>query len=332
MTRYDDPSSPGPDAPRRTIIAAGLGLIAAASVGGVLEVLLDDAPLDDETVTTEADRVPTSSSVSTPTSPSTDAAGPGSASPSMAPSRSPTATVDFGRIAEDYLRTRPGQAAVAGVNLATGTAVSHRDSSRFTSASIVKVSIVISLLLLDADDELPESSLRPGIRQMITSSDNTAADVLWTRIGGDRGYNRAMDRLGLTDTIAGTGGYWGSTRTSARDQLRVLRALVREDGPLSAARRDYVLDLMRAVAPEQAWGVSAATGRDGTALKNGWLPSRADNGRWVINSIGHLRLDTGEPALLAVLCSGSPSMSAGITTVEHLARAAGAALSGRPPT
>ena len=324
MTRHNHPSPAEPPVPRRAVIVAGMALLTTAAVGGGLELVLDDAPAEDATVTSTADSMTPSPSASSASS------APPATTLSATPSAAPRSTADFSRVAAGYLRTRPGQAAVAGVNLATGAVVGHRDTSRFTSASIVKVGILISLLLLDEDDELPEAALRTQARQMITISDNTAADALWDRIGGDRGYTRVMARLGLTDTVAGTGGYWGATRTPARDQLRVLRALVREDGPLSARQRDYVLDLMRTVTPEQRWGVSAATRRDGFALKNGWLPSRADKGRWVINSIGSLTLDTGDPALLAVLSSGSPSMAAGITTVEHLAGLAGAALTGRP--
>jgi sugar lactone lactonase YvrE len=50
------------------------------------------------------------------------------------------------------------------------------------------------------------------------------------------------------------------------------------------------------------------------ALKNGWLP-RTDG--WVINSIGHVRGGSRD-YVIAVLQSGDPGMSYGITTVEHI--------------
>lgn len=109
---------------------------------------------------------------------------------------------------------------------------------------------------------------------------------------------------------------WGLTRTTARDQLTLLRAVFEEgaDSPLDARSRRYVAGLMERVVPSQDWGVSAADGGSGDrALKNGWLP-RTDSGLWVVHSVGRVRT-----CLVAVLSDGHPTKEAGVAAVEEAA-------------
>lgn len=81
---------------------------------------------------------------------------------------------------------------------------------------------------------------------------------MWSAIGGGAGLAAANRKLGLRSTRPGPGGAWGSTTTSAADQVRLLNALISPRSPLTARHRRYVLSLMSDVTPEQAWGVSAA--------------------------------------------------------------------------
>jgi len=89
---------------------------------------------------------------------------------------------------------------------------------------------------------------------MIHISDNDAATALWDRIGGSSGLTSANRKLGLRNTTAGSGGAWGTTTTSAADQIRILRSLTSSTSPLSAASREYVLGLMAGVTSSQAMG------------------------------------------------------------------------------
>ncbi|MFC9971630.1 serine hydrolase [Spirillospora sp. NPDC127200] len=236
-----------------------------------------------------------------------------------APSFSGRERAALTRVLDRYLDGRAGRLSVAIRDPATGHGYAYGSRLRTATASVVKVDIVLALLLKAQRRGRPLSAHQRSLAaRAVKESDNAATDALWRMIGGGDGLAAAHRRLGLRDTVPGPGGAWGSTRTGAADRLRVLAAL--ESGPLSAANRRYLRGLMEDVAPEQAWGVSAAGGRAGTALKNGWLPRRADGGRWTVNSVGRVTLG-GRAFALAVLSDRNPTMGAGVTAVEHAARA-----------
>jgi hypothetical protein len=69
-------------------------------------------------------------------------------------------------------------------------------------------------------------------------------------------------------------------------------------------------------------GVPRAAG-SGLAVyvKNGWLASVTDRGRWIVNSVGRV-VEPRHDWLVAVLSDRNPSEAAGISLVEHLARTA----------
>ncbi|MEU0333943.1 serine hydrolase [Streptomyces sp. NPDC006193] len=234
---------------------------------------------------------------------------PAAAAPDPAPARSTAAVLDL---------DGPARAPVI-----------HGEDRAYDTASIVKVDILAALLLRaqDAGRGLtPEE--RERAEPMIRRSDNAAANALWRQIGRAEGLAAANERLGLTSTKGGPGAMWGLTRTTASDQIRLLRQVFApEDGvhagpaALNARSRAYIRTLMGQVVPEQAWGVSAAgTEPSGRALKNGWL-RRDTTGRWDVNSIGRVTV-RGHRCLVAVLSDGSASMSDGVSLVERTARAA----------
>ncbi|WP_371673656.1 class A beta-lactamase-related serine hydrolase [Streptomyces sp. NBC_00289] len=203
----------------------------------------------------------------------------------------------------------------------------YGDDVPYDTASIIKVDILAATLLQaqDAGRHLSEQE-RTQAEEMIQHSDNAAANALWRRIGMAPGLEAANKRLGLTSTTGGTGGKWGLTRTTATDQIRLLRAVfdtgwASDAAPagLSEVSRSYIRTQMAHIAVEQAWGVSAASD-SGSALKNGWL-QRTTTGLWDINSVGRITAG-GRHYLVAVLSDGSTSMQGGIALVERAARAA----------
>ncbi|MFF8731906.1 serine hydrolase [Streptomyces sp. NPDC015171] len=210
------------------------------------------------------------------------------------------------------------------------TPVLHGRDRAYDTASIVKVDILAALLLRaqDAGRHLTVSE-RKLAEPMIRRSDNAAANTLWRRIGRADGLAAANKRLGLITTKGGSGGKWGLTRTTASDQIRLLRAVFdsgggaahRGSGGLDAESRTYVRGLMGHVVAEQTWGVSAAGGSAARpVLKNGWL-QRNTTGLWDVNSVGQVTVK-GHRYLVAVLSDGSTSMSDGVSLVERTARAA----------
>ncbi|MFF4758082.1 serine hydrolase [Streptomyces sp. NPDC001292] len=213
--------------------------------------------------------------------------------------------------------------AVAVRHLGSGASAGYGDAV-FDTASIVKVDILAALLLRAQDAGRRLTALeRTCAAAMIESSDNDAASALWRVIGGADGLDAANERFGLTETTGGDGPLWGLTRTTAADQLVLLRQVFgapSERSELSEASRTYLQRLMGRIAPGQDWGVSAAADGPGWALKNGWLP-RGTTGLWVVNSIGRVTAG-GDDYLVAALSSGNPTKERGIALVEEAARAA----------
>ncbi|MFF7161953.1 serine hydrolase [Streptomyces sp. NPDC008086] len=220
--------------------------------------------------------------------------------------------------------------AVLDLDSADQEIASYGTGTTFETASIIKVGI-LAALLLQAQDEGRELTVdeREYAEAMIRTSDNYAADVLWHAIGEAEGLGAANERLGLYSTRGGPGIGWGLTRTTATDQVRLLRAVfargprasVRPPEGLDQASRAYIGHLMGSITDEQDWGVSAAGSRGSRwALKNGWL-QRSTTGLWIINSVGQVTVH-GHRYLVSVLSGGNRSMEAGIALVERAARAA----------
>ncbi|WP_271223626.1 serine hydrolase [Streptosporangium carneum] len=224
----------------------------------------------------------------------------------------------------DRFLARHGGRVTAGVrDLSTGRVYTYRRDLRLPTASTSKVNILMALLLRTPWRKLDEQD-RADARMMIRFSDNAAADRLYERIGLESGLARANRRFGLRNTYAPPGRCvdlycWGITQTSAADQIRLIRALVRGGSPLAEDERERVLHLMARVSPEQSWGISAAACEGSrVSLKNGWLHHVA-NGRWVVVSAGLIR-EAGHDYAVAVLTEDSLSMDVGVAEVEGTAR------------
>ncbi|WP_165975848.1 serine hydrolase [Actinomadura rubrisoli] len=237
------------------------------------------------------------------------------------------------RALDRYMDDRPGALSVSVQEITTGLAFTYKPRLRTATASIIKADIVMALLLRAQQDKRGLTATERSLAERaIKVSDNTAATALWHAIGGSDGLAAANRRLGLRSTKPGPGDAWGSTITSAADQVRLLTALTSSRSRLSAANRRYVRHLMGDVAPEQAWGVSAAAGRGAdVALKNGWLPRHVHGGRWTINSVGIVRA-AGRVFLIAAVSERHATMPDGIQVVEHACSTVARALSRSMPS
>lgn len=186
-------------------------------------------------------------------------------------------------------------------------------TERHETASIVKV-LVLSTVCYRAqksgrDLTAGEKTLADA---MIRFSDNNATSKLWASVGGTVPVQQFADRVGMKHTKAGPGGTWGITLTTAPDQILLMNEIVWQGKLLQEKYRRYILSLMGNVTPEHRWGV----GRYGKAqVKNGWLPY---NGRWVINSIGHVG-GAGRDYTLTILQT-VPTMDLGTRTADRVAK------------
>ncbi|NRQ39925.1 hypothetical protein HII36_50070, partial [Nonomuraea sp. NN258] len=124
-----------------------------------------------------------------------------------------------------YLATRPGRVFYAAYDLVSGATLGEGEHQHDTiTASGVKVDILTALLRRDPGHGLDEGE-RDLATRMITESDNGAADTLWNRVGGHEGMAGFYRDLGMTETVPGPTQYWGGTKTSPADRIKLLRAL-----------------------------------------------------------------------------------------------------------
>ncbi|WP_193517620.1 serine hydrolase [Nocardiopsis kunsanensis] len=204
-------------------------------------------------------------------------------------------------------------------DLRTGATFSHGAHTRFPTASVAKLSVLAMLVrAAEQDGRDLTGGERARAEQMIRYSDNGVTDDLYDRIGFTRGFEEGAEAFGLHETEPHPSGRWGSTLTTASDQLRLLRALYLAEGPLTGEGRAQVRGLMESVAPEQVWGVAAAAGPEDTVgLKNGWAPREDNGGLWTINSVGYVA-GPGREYLVAVLSDGLSGYGSGVTMVEDV--------------
>lgn len=199
---------------------------------------------------------------------------------------------------------------------ATGYTSLYRPGIAETTASIIKVDILATLL---AQGQASGQALTPGdqalAQDMIEISDNDDAQSLWNAEGGAPAVQSFDTTAGLTQTTPDTAGYWGLSMTTAADQVQLVRLVAYPNNVLTPASQGYELGLMSNVDPSQAWGVSAGVA-PGTAvaLKNGWLP--LDGGGWQVNSVGYVNGD-GRNYVIAVLTDGMTE-AGGISSIEGL--------------
>lgn len=221
-----------------------------------------------------------------------------------------------------------GGVSVAALNLSTGASYQYGATGGMFTGSIVKLDILETLLLQHQDKGtlLTDSDVATAQR-MIENSDNTAADELYNEIGGSPALSASNPRLGLKHTVPGPPGYWGLTRTNASDFIALLHNLLTPK-PLDPGGRSLVLGFMRAVEPDQRWGVGVVADPHTTfANKNGWLQVDDDNpdglgdhGLWLVNSTGIVTVH-GQQVLMAVLTQHNQTFNGGVTLVQELAKA-----------
>lgn len=217
------------------------------------------------------------------------------------------------------LHGRPNSSALALYDRRTATSCTFRGHAAFDSASVVKVTVLGALLRQAMEDHRGLTAHEgASATAMITKSDNKATDTLWQRLGHDR-IQHFLTLAGMRETVPGPNGYWGHTRITAADELRLLSRLTSENPVLDRHARAYALGLMSRVASDQRWGAAAGAPATATAhVKNGWLP-RAANG-WRVHSVAAFT-GAGHDYGLVVLSHGHRTMREGVATIEPAARA-----------
>ncbi|MEU9288510.1 serine hydrolase [Streptomyces sp. NPDC048275] len=216
------------------------------------------------------------------------------------------------------LTSRKGTVAVGLYDRTTKTSCSLRGSTAYDSASVVKVT-VLATLLWDAKKHnryltSREQSLATA---MITKSDNASTSTLWKQLGVTK-VKGFLTAAGMTQTKPGANGYWGLTQITVRDEQKLLRLITAKNSVLSDNSRAYILKLMGKVISSQCWGTPAGVPSGVSVhVKNGWL-SRSTHG-WRVHSVGTFK-GGGHDYMITVLTHGNSTMNYGINTIQGVAK------------
>ncbi|MGW0476623.1 serine hydrolase [Streptomyces coeruleorubidus] len=216
------------------------------------------------------------------------------------------------------LATRKGTVAVGLYDRSTNTTCTLRAGTAYDSASVVKVTVLATLLwdakktnryLTDRENTLAKA--------MITKSDNAATSTLWKQLGMTK-IKGFLTAAGMTQTKPGANGYWGLTQITVTDEQKLLKLITAKNAVLSDNSRAYILKLMGQVVSSQRWGTPYGVPSGVTvAVKNGWL-QRATNG-WRVHSVGAFK-GGGHDYMITVLTHGNSTMNYGIATIQAVAK------------
>ncbi|MGX1670379.1 serine hydrolase [Streptomyces sp. NPDC055400] len=216
------------------------------------------------------------------------------------------------------LASRKGTVAVGLRDRTTNTTCTLRATSSYDSASVVKVT-VLATLLWDAKKTNRYLTTREAnlATAMITKSDNAATTSLWKQLGTTK-VKGFLQAAGMTRTVPGSGGYWGLTQINVQDEQKLLSLVTAKNSVLSDNSRAYILKLMGKVVSSQRWGTPAgAPSSVAVHVKNGWL-ERSTYG-WRVHSIGAFQ-GGGHDYTISVLTHGNSTMSYGVDTIQGVAR------------
>ncbi|MCD0450671.1 class A beta-lactamase-related serine hydrolase [Actinocorallia sp. API 0066] len=213
---------------------------------------------------------------------------------------------------------RAGSISVALFDRERGIGCYLGSGRKYDTASTIKVAVVAALLQTAQKQKRSLTTRERSLaKAAITRSDNNATSTLWSQLGRAR-LQRLLDDVGMRATTLGPTRYWGISRSTALDQLRLLIRLTRvEDEVLTATSRRYLLGLMNQTVSGQRWGTPAGATGVNVHVKNGWLP-RSTLG-WRVHSLGTFD-GSRRDYMIVVMTHGNPSMTYGITSVERVAK------------
>jgi len=260
-----------------------------------------------------------------------DNARPTTAAATAAICTAPTAHAALAaKLSKDIANTihgRSGHIAIRVEDVKTGVECRYNEGSRSHSASVVKVTILAALLHWKKSPTSLTSKEKYEATLMIEQSNNAAATYLWNDVGHTR-LNQFIAAATMTETELNSGGLWGLSLITARDELQQMRLLTGHNSVLSDSSRAYELYLMNHVVSWQRWGVPTGAPSGLTVyVKNGWLN---DPVLWVINSIGAIE-GYGRDYKMAILTYNNPGEQYGINTVNAIAKVANSDLNAGLP-
>ncbi len=166
-------------------------------------------------------------------------------------------------------RSRGEQAAIAVYDTATGAYTAAGDAdAEYSAASVTKVLIAADLLLTDQ----MSGDTAGTAYQMITASDDDAADALYGLVGGDAVITTVADHYGITNlgSPPADTGQWGETKVTA-DGLAHLYAKLKADPTVWPWLSNAMANTTRegTDGTDQFFGIPSAS--QDWAVKQGWM-------------------------------------------------------------
>lgn len=180
-----------------------------------------------------------------------------------------------------------------------GTMAGYDSARPVAAASTLKVMFLTAYLRQPSvrDRDLTAEDLAL-LEPMITSSLNDPATTIADRLGPDPLYALAAE-AGMQDFSYTRP--WGNSRTSARDQARLMWHL---ESLLPDRHRGYALDLLTRIVPEQRWGIGQLDLPGWRAhFKGGWGSATGS----VDHQVVLMQRREGTKIAVAVMTTANPS-------------------------
>lgn len=225
--------------------------------------------------------------------------------------------------ADAYLSTRPGTVGYVLRDRKTGAVYrnSHAGDMVWT-ASTIKLGMVVDLFARQSAGLLRLTDNDIALMgKMLHTSDNDAADTLWTRYGGPDHtiFNNDFPHFGMTRVQPQRGfgdmfPYWGFQKSTTDDLDQMVNYMLTRLRPNETA---WIVGAMQNVDPIQQWGVWGAGPNMAPGNKDGWSD---EQGGWVTNTVGFA--GPGQRFTLAVMnaLNGAGGNADGQTTTTRLSQ------------
>jgi hypothetical protein len=216
-----------------------------------------------------------------------------------------------------YLEHRTNVVTAAVYDVRSGRTYFYNAGVHEVTASMVKIDILADLLWESQEAHRTLTTRENSLAiKMIDDSNNGAANLLWTDIGGRDALDAFNTMIGFKQTIPNYD--WGEIETTPRDQLELLKVIVLPNDVLNAASRTYEMTLMEDVISSERFGLGwGSPPRVTVGVKDGYYPETTTG--WQINTTGFVEYN-GRQYLATIMCSNNPDETYGIATVTTVAK------------
>ncbi len=222
--------------------------------------------------------------------------------------------------ASTYVRAKSGYLGVVMFDRRSGAVwrAGSPDHSGWT-ASTIKLGMIMDVLDRQRAGQVSITTAdRTDIANMLSWSDNNAADRIWHKYGGAAMLTRLQSRYGMTGVtfVDGFDEYWGLLKCTTNDLVALMRYVLDQAHPDDRA---YLVNAMRNVAQNQRWGVWAAGSQAQPGDKDGWSFETDSYGKhWVTNSVGFAGPD--QRYVVAVMYQLAPdgTLAGGVHAISDL--------------